>query len=234
MPVVLTNHADGSAMTWTSIAANMTALRNWCNAVPVADVAASAIRREHLVRPVIQGFPLQGSFSTLQAVYSQEYGTNEHVQTSSEWGATRRRIPFNPTVNDGVDEHWYLPLSRTIRLPRECDVEVHASFMVRIVADVPRYPDGAGGPLNAARGGFFSIHYRSRTTGVEAEASDGTQHTYPPSGAGDAAVDRVHVSMVETLAAGVWDLMLVYHRGSSPTTLHQIDVTRAHLSVEVL
>lgn len=60
MPISVTNPTNGTVMSWTSMATAFATMRTWLNAVPNGDVAAGAIEREHLVRPAIAGFPVQG------------------------------------------------------------------------------------------------------------------------------------------------------------------------------
>lgn len=54
----------GSVMVWEDVAANFRHARTWLNAIPVGDFSDGVIQREHLVRPSIIGFPVQGTTGT--------------------------------------------------------------------------------------------------------------------------------------------------------------------------
>lgn len=243
MPSNPTLHSDGTVISWEEIAANAADARAWVNAIPDADIDDGVIRREHLVRPIVSGFPIQGMVSTLQEAHTADFGvegTGADVHQDEAWGALPDRYTIVPLMNDGDEEVWRTPLARTIHLHREADVEVHAIFQSKVTADgdAASYPDGASGPANAARAGHFILHVTERSTGTLTKATSGLQHVYPPeAGASPKAedsYDSVHLSFVDTLDAGVWDFQVVYKRDSAPEEVSQIDLTRATLTIEVL
>lgn len=63
MPISVSNPANGTVMSWTSMSTAFATMRTWLNGIPNTDLGAGAIEREHLVRPVIAGFPVQGMVS---------------------------------------------------------------------------------------------------------------------------------------------------------------------------
>lgn len=244
MPFVPTvTFANGTVMNWTDFDSNNVAYRVWARGIPVGDVNAGAIHRENLVRPVLAGFPLGGMESGFQSGFESNYGIGSTTaNVPAEWGSRRKRLTFNTFVNDGVTEFWYFPIGKTFRLLRQSDIEVHCSLewqtrSLLSAAGGATYPNGAGGPVGAARGGFFALHYRRRANNQETVWTAGVQHIYSMQDAG--AVNPPNhqhgmVSLVDTLAAGVWDVMLVYHRGGAPAVLYQVDIGRVQMTLEIL
>jgi hypothetical protein len=236
MPVVIPNtHANGTRMEWEDIQENAVAVRAWVNDIPETDIDTGVIRREHLVRPVIGN----GDFrSTFQEAYQAPLGIRtispftalEDDGDNIAWGTDSERTILLPRSADG-DGLIRTRIGRTRRLVRSSDVEVHCTFQALVVADPAEaaYPDGAGGPANAAVAGYFAIHAYRRSTGAETVYNFGRQDVYPAF-----TYERVHVLLVDTLAAGVWDFTLVYHRDTAPDEILQIDIARANMTIEVL
>ena len=220
-------------MSWSSISTNLVAFRTWVNSIPNSDLTNGAVIRENFVRPVILGFPFQGVQSTLQEAWDLSRGLGEFAaMANTEWGTKRNRDAFVPVINDGVVSLWFSSIARTIRLDRSLDIEAHCDFEFQTRSDVVEYPDGAGTQTNAARCGFFTMHWFDRANFIDNFALYGKQDVYHRDNDGVRSNDTAKVSMVETLAAGTWDIQLVYHRSAAPDTLLQIDIGRATLHIE--
>lgn len=234
MPYTDTPIAAGT-MSWTAIQNNLTDFRTWLNSIPNGDLENGAILREHFVRPVILGFPFNGVQSTLQEAWDCSRGMGDFpAMQNTEWGAKRNRDAFVPVINDGLTEQWYTSIARTIRLDRSMYIEAHVDLEWQTRSDTVEYPNGAGGPANAARCGFFAVHWYERATATDNYAVYGKQDVYHRDADGVRSNDTGKVSMVETLDAGTWDIQLVYHRSAAPETLLQIDIGRATLHIEGL
>ena len=238
MPFVPTAFNDGTVMDWAAVAANNSDFRIWSSQVPVGDVNAGAIRREHLVRPVVDGFPVNGFLSTFQIGIEANYGLGSPIgQMATDWGSKRRRLALNPPVVDGVTETWHFPIGATIRLLRAFDIEILCTLEWQTRADVAAgvsYPDGIGG---GARGGYLAIHSRDRTTNVENQYFAGLQHLYPEqvAGGGNPTGPNHETGLVVgigTFGPGVVDFGLVYHRANAPNGLRQIDFSRIQMTIE--
>ncbi len=228
MPSDPDDHSNGSRMEWADIQANIDNAREWVNDIPPEDTADSAIRREHLVRPVILGFPSRGMFSTLQQAQYADLGPNASPGqpfNNEALGAAKDRLTIIPGISDGSTGVWRTPLARTLRLHRTSDVEVHASFWAIVVADgtLVLHPDGAGAGDVA---GYFALHGFRRGAAAATVSNRGRQDVYY-------SANRVHLTMVDTFPAGVLELSVVYHHNGASSDIQQIDLTRATFSVEV-
>lgn len=240
MPFVApVTHANGTVMSWSDIASNASAFRAWYNDIPVGDLVAGGIRREHLVKPSLDLF---GFRSPHQQLHPISFGLGEaDALTPDEWGSRVERLTIIPFVNESVGNVWKLPIGATIYCPVSRQVEVHLSleWQVRNDENNPTYPDGAGGPANAAIGGYFILHSFVRSTGVDTPFEPGRQAVYPIEGAAAGALpyhnDHGHVSLIETFGAGAEvDIYLAYHRETAPTALERIDVSRVQGVIEGL
>lgn len=217
---------------WSSLKTNFDDFRTWVNAIPNGDLSNGAVTRENLVRPVILGFPVGGMWSTLQEGYQRDRGLDEHpAQQFVEWGSRRGRFPIVPYKVPAVDEVWRYPIGGTLRLYRNSDVEAHCRFEWIARTQTATYPTGAGA---GDRCGYYAIHYFNRTTGNDIALTEGLHHVYADGVSWITTHDNAVVSMVQTLAAGVYDLQLCYHRNNCPETVHQLDVARPLFHVEVL
>jgi hypothetical protein len=93
MPISVTNPVNGQAMSWTSMASQFSTMRTWVNAVPLADVVDGSIQREHLVRPVIAGFPVEGMRSDFREHrWRTSNLTGPNLYARSSWTADRLTI----------------------------------------------------------------------------------------------------------------------------------------------
>lgn len=232
MAFVPTAFTNGQPMSWAGVATNTDAFLNWNRQVPEGDVNAGAIRREHLVRPVIDGFPVGGFVSTMQIGLERSYGLDVPIGSMpADWGSRRRRLSMIPAVNDGILETWRLPIGATLRLVREMTIEVLCSLEWEVRSDATAfYPNGAGG---GDRGGFLAIHSHQRSTNTETADLRGLQHLYPQEpGFAEENHRQGMVALVRTFAAGVVDLSLCYHRGGAPVGVNQIDFSRIQMTIE--
>lgn len=230
MPASFTPIVDGSVMTWAPLAANFAAARTWLNAIPAADIADGAIQREALVRPRILPFPNQAFESGFQRAFWMSHGIPGHnALFGREWGSRVDRFLIKPDRLPSGTERWLTPISRTVHFPFDVDVDVQAHFetCVRGQPDNPVYPNGAG-LANSQVAGRFRWHVYARDTDTETSFAAGEQEVYPTEGPGvgttQSYTDQVHLSLVTSLAAGTYDLYVVYHRDSA--SISQIDVSR--------
>lgn len=245
MPFTHTPFGAG-VMDWTTIATENAAFRSWVNQIPIGDLAAASIRRENLVRPNLQGFPLDGSEGGLQQAFGSSYGLLEPTAMKPpEWGSRRRRLACNPFKVSGYGDLWRFPIGKTLRLLRASDVEVHITFEYQTRADPPGgtagafYPDGLG---SGNRCGYFSCNRLNRSDLDDNEFAGGIMHAYSlqPGGAGATGGPNHtygHVCWIGNVAVGVYDFQLVYNRNSSATgaaDLYQLDISRVQVDVEVL
>lgn len=223
-----TQHVDGTAMDWSIVAANLAAYRAWQNAIPLADLTDGSIRREHLVRPVIDGFPFNGIRGETQQVYFLSYGVFDRASPAPlSWGQRRNRITITPPAV-GLGEKWRTPIGATVRLPYAAHVEISLSMEWQVRNPPPGgpiYPDGAGA---GNTGGYFAFLRYERATDTETEMAASRLFVYPLETAGGTTTfnDRGHMLWAGTLAAGTWDLSLAYVRGSASVLMAQIDVSR--------
>lgn len=223
--------ALGATMSWSELVTNFADLRTWMNDIPATDVDTGAVPREAFVRPVINGF-LNGSWSSLQEAYVNTWGLGEPISHyNQDWGPRRKRLSFVPYL--GNLETWHLPIGRTVRLHRSSQVEVLVNLEWQTRSGTIEYPNGAGGPANAARCGYFSVSIREKGDIADTEPLEGQQHVYHAGATSAASVNVGFLCAVETLAAGTYDFGVVYHRSAAPTTLDQIDVGRATMVIEV-
>lgn len=239
MPITYVNHpyVDGNVMSWGQLAADFAAARVYSNEITIADIAAASVRREHLVRPFITGFPLNSFESDFQGTFWRSFGMDEPTAlTTSDWGARRNRLTWIPFVNDGIRARWYFPIGFSFSIPESRDIEVLCSLEFQNRGQLPPggpfYPTGGGaGDL----GGYFRIHTYERSTGIERIFPAFDQQVYPneTNPGGILHHDRVQLAMADVLTAGAWDVYLVYDRDLAPGDLEQFDLSRCYLTGEV-
>lgn len=234
MAFVRTGTPSGT-MSWSQLGDNLDSFRGWVNDVQNADVSAGSIRREHLVRPVLGPHELASPF---QQAAGAPFGLDAaDALAPGGWGARVERFPLFPAAVPGWSGRWVLPIGRTFFVPTTRTVDVHCSFEIHVRSLVGEgsYPNGGGGPANAARAGYFSLISYNRDTGVELEDMAG-QHAYGLDDASvsstDEFVDKLVVSYHGTLTGAEYDLVLVYHRQSASTQVQQIDVGRVSWHLE--
>lgn len=235
---------------WAPIAAAFEATRTWLNGIVSDDVQNGAVQREHLVRPVLGGFPLDGMAGEFQGLFRGEFGVAKgDIVSVNDWGPLPERLVVIPEVVAGRDGTWYLPVGRTVYCPTTRDAELDITFQVHPTTRTPPVPEGGGGPdpgditwgPTAAHagelGGYFSIHHvwREDTPGGagEQEQSQSRRHVVPTR-AGDGLIDRVAMRWNGQLTPGTHDLVLVYHRAGATDGLWQLDLTRIATTLEVL
>lgn len=214
---------------WT----NVDDFRTWLNSVPDGDVADNSILREHVVRPQVLGFPVNGFLGALQRAYLQEIGIGgPDLIDHSEWGPILERVAIVPRVTNGVEERFVTCIGRTFDLESNSDVRAMLTMAWAVAAaDTATGPDGVGG---GEQGGHFAFYLRDRSDGSLTKFSPSTNHVYPfDTGQYGDRHDWGILAYVESHPAGTYDLVLVYHRDLAPDEVHQIDITRAQLSMEV-
>lgn len=242
-PPVSTDLVEGATTTWSAIQTIMTNARAWANGVNDGDFAASGIRSENLVKPVIGGFPNDSSESTFQGLWWWSYGNLElanvgslgdtHLSTRAAWGVSPKRITIAPPQVP-IDSYWATPLGRTIYLPVSCHVEVNVSFDFLATGDsaVVVYPTGGGAGNTAGR---FVLMSRTRSTGAAAvEYAITRTPVYPSLNATfDSKPFAANMLLEVDLLAGTHDIFLAFRRASGDTQrLHQIDVSRCLGKIE--
>lgn len=235
MPISFTDFVEGDVMSPAALAANWALARTWLEAVPASDVAAAAIQREHLVRPVIGGYPLEGGASTVQGAYGYSRGLGQPAALArTEWGPRRTRITWLSEITDGKTDAqtWRTPVGRGgIYLPRSADVKLvmSADLQVRGATTV-LYPNGAGG-AGTASAGYLAFHSWSRSTRTDTVHLSSHRDLYPIE-ASSLHSDKVLMILRDRFSAGVYDFGLVWHRINAPDGL-QFDLDRVTLALEV-
>lgn len=231
-PPAATNHVDGTAMVWADIAANIAAYRAWVNNVPLGDFAFKAVKREHLVKPDVKGFPDTSFQSTFQSAWWRTFGVDDpSASVDSAWGSRRTRFMcFMNAV--GANERWRFPIGATIWLPAESHMEVGLTFDMHTRQDpaAVAYPNGAGA---GALGGYFALVARPRSTGIEREC-DGSRRMVYPNDTGGAGThsDSVRVCTAETWAAGWHDISLHYFLSTASLNIYQHTIGRVTMKIE--
>lgn len=235
MPFVPEPLVDSVVMSWEDYADNFGDARVWINAIVNADVVTASIEREHLVRPVLGGLPVNGVWSSFQAVYHDFYAIGSTEATrDSEWGAKPERVTMTKEQarpDEGV--HILTPFGRTIHLPYDSAVSVVCTFDAHAAADsLVEYPDGAGGAGNVV-GSFFLYHYDRQSGDVTERAA---HSVYAGTIVGFGTTTN-KVQMFATFSAddGTHDLVLAFRFDDDvDSDVYQIDVTRVTFQIEVL
>lgn len=239
----------GTVMEWSDLADNFEDMRTNLNGswTPNIDFVDGGARREHLVRPVIQGFPVNGAFSTFQAMYR---GTPLGIDPPTElqytkWGSKVDRVTIKPFLCKGATAgsdtlaRWVLPGGVFVVAPRTMSTTILCQFdcQVRSSTDTPQptYPTGAGGGETA---GEFRLLVHDRSDNTEDMRQPRTM--YPlfdtaSSNADTIFLDRVSMCTTLDLAAGEYDIALVYLRGNGAAgdLIRQLDLTCLTLHVEL-
>ena len=233
-----TTHADGAAMAYSVFSTNIAAYRTWMNDIDRTDVGASAVQKEHLVRPRVVGFPHEGLLGEHDVLLNREMGRlDPQVQAKGDWGARRNRLTVLP-YRVGTDDRWRLPWGATFYLPR--DARVRASFSAEwqvrtatVAAGGPAYPDGAGG---GEVGGRWVLATYSRSTKTETLRTESAVYVYPEDVGGVPATtynNGGHGWFEASLGSGTWDVFLVYDASSGAnSSLLQIDVSHIAGKIE--
>lgn len=241
MPYVAPNNPlDSTATSWTQIAANFADLRAYLNAIPVADVAARAVQREHVVAPIVRGYPHDRYESEVQLRGGHGFGQLATPGThAGTWGARVERLTIIPRY---VDPRWYLPIGWTLHTPdpwglaRQVEVEIHGTAHVRAEHFTAGllYPDGAGAGEKAGR---LEIRVRDRTTGIWTPSLGGACDLYPQDYSGIAVGVRGEpfrcVYVGDLVAGRVYDLVLCYVRDTAPDGIDQIDLSEITAKIAI-
>lgn len=233
MPIpAATQHANGDEMNWFAIGANLDAYRGWVNEIPSADVEDEAVQQEHIVRPVIQGWPSNVIVGQREIVAWSSFGLNASSAVQAEGWSTKERATIIPYALGRGGLH-RLPLGSTVYLPEAGSVEVVMSFdfHVRVfgssgasAAESVRYPTEAGAGTEA-EAGQFAVVITTRSTGEEEVQDDqvvAVYPLYPFTWFNDAGM----LYWRGALSAGTYDFFLGYQIGARVDKLYQIDVTR--------
>lgn len=240
MGVVLADHIAGTVMSWSDIQANLDLARAWVNAIPVADLSADSIRREHLVRPIITGFPQNAMVGPMQSVHRQRLFTNRpDLVRWQGWGATPDRLTVHPPSTNKQTGVWRLPVGATIDVRRTSpNVLATVSFDANIRANTANriyYPNGSG---EGNAGGHFAFHWFEFATGVDHEIPMSARYVSPLDAAPGATLSN-YIDDINCFASrqfappGTFQLQLCYHPDRNPTVVDQIDLAKIELSIEV-
>lgn len=239
-------------MLWADVRANLDSAISYLNATSNNDIDDATIRREHLVRPVVRGFPIYGSEGEFQLLFGTEYGLQVPERINdTQWASRVDRLPMRPQehAGEGTTKRIILPIGKPLDLVRaSSSVEIACTFeyhhCVQEVGGVilpPFYPDGAGGPASARLAGEFLLGTVNRSTGALSAYSESHQAAYPlalsTSTGNVARHDAFQLYAGLTLAAGRHDVVLIYDVSVVDlTTLYttwQVEISRVQLSVEV-
>lgn len=240
MPPVFTNVVDGNLALWAGVQANIDAARNWVNDIPDADIAVGGIRREHLVRPQLRGFPVNGVEGGVQAAYFHERATLlPDTALDPEWSANPRRLTIIPTTSDGTTRVIRTGVAGTFYVWADNWVSVvfTADMQVRSNSQAYRHPFGAGAGVDTL-GGYFSLHFFDVTGQADNELVGSRRYIYPTDDTG--AGGFAHEAALGCYAnrhlttAGFYEVQLCYHIDAATSPIEQIDLSRIQLHIEVL
>lgn len=220
--------ADGTAMDFAALQANLDGYRGYVNNVPAADWGNAAIQREHLVKPVITGDSIESSF---QGVWWRTYGLEEAAALQqSEWGSRLRRLTWYPAIL-GAGERWRFPVGATLYLPTPSWVEVHvgAEAQSRQAAAVVT-PNGAG-LAGSVLGGYLTLRCRYRP--LRTEFDFGYRALYPISNALAYNSDgAVKLGFCQNFTDGHWDIALEYVKTGDAFDIYQFSLGRVTMKIE--
>lgn len=243
MPYVPTPLVAGATMVWSDLVTNFSDARAELNALPSTALDNEAIQREHLVRPAIIGFPVNGVSSSFQGSWQgSEVGMVPPVPVKFEsWGPKIQRLTVRPLLTRGqvntgtLGSRWMFPIGKTETFVKAVSVTAICQFdlQVRSSNTVPIYPLGATGDI----AGTFALMVYDRATGEELLPC--LRNAYPLNttvlaGTADTYVDRVSLLSVTTLSAGSYDFGLVYYRGEPSDLVAQLDLTSVGFHLEAL
>ena len=240
MPFVPTAVVDGTTMQWSAVQTNIDDARTWLNLIPDADISVGGVRREHLVRPQIKGWPVEGVEGGVQAAYGSDFGTNlPDVFQDSEWGNTPERITIVPTVSDGVSRTIRTAAAKTFYVWQDNYVSVvlTADMLIRSNTANYRHPFGAGPGVDTL-GGYFSLHFYDLQQRTENELQGSRRWVYVMDDTTIASVfhngSLVLYGNRQLTQAGWHEVQLCYHLNAAASPIEQIDLTRLQLHTEVL
>jgi hypothetical protein len=230
----------GTEMVWSLPDANFTKVRTFLNAgIVLGDVGANSIVREHLRKPVIQGFPVHGYRSTFQTLHELQYG-QATPYNHERWGPIPDRLMLKPDLCDTAENRkWRTPIGKTIYAPNG---HIRAYLTANMLARTDPAAHEYVSSTNAAsgqrvQGGWFEIYHYNRTTRSESTNLESRRHVY-----GDGsdtgiqpAVDNLNMMADIATTPGRYDVYLVYVRDTFDEDLFlQIDLTTIQFTVEAL
>lgn len=233
----LTTYVDGTVMDWTPIASDFAAIRAWLNAVPNGDVVNGTIQREHLARPPIQGFPIQGMEGTVQSAYWRTLGLSDpDGMVPGEWGVRRNRFTVFPLLMP-PDNVWRFPVGATLRMPNSSHLHVGVGLewqhRVRDAGGTVKYPDALGAGVQV---GWIGVELKDRLSGVVTRDARHRVFVYPQQDAARAQTifhDSGEIRFDTTSAFNsVIDLVLYYeHHQASAGVGAQLDIGVVSMSI---
>lgn len=241
-------------MSWASVNGIFTTYRSFLNDIPAADVTAGAVQGEHLVRPLVTGFPSPGIRANRQIVLGCQYGMNANTaRTPEEWASRPERLSIRPYLLRG-GETWLTPLGFRLHLPEAATVTFDAAFefFVRTTFEAaagPTYPQSTNGTPTSDAGAFYLFTQRRFTADGDIVSGRFTSQAetkvpvYPLYGDamdyGDASLHRYHdagqMLWTADLVAGTWDFWLGFQgRSTRVTSFNQLDVSAFSATLEAL
>ncbi len=234
MPIsAFTDFVAGDPMDWPDFQTKFAAIRDYLNAVPAADAEHGVIKAEHLKRPVVAGFPVQGFLSGFQDLCDFRYGSGSPYEVALDWGPLPDRVTIVPDACDlGSNREWVTPIGRTFKLDQPTHVTVVLTALCMVHTDglnapIPDYP----GTTDEEDGGYLEMVVVSRTE----NDPDPMVETRREVWAKPYIASQLQMVGSTFLLAGEHDVYLRYTRGPFDTNRwHQLDITNIELSVEAL
>ena len=239
MPFTSTPHVASSVMQWSEVATNLADARTWVNNIPNTDVLADSVLPQHLARPVVTDFPVQGLTgpNALRQLYWRNVGPVDGAQLykRQNWNArtSRLTIPCQQVV-----DRWQVAVGATIKLRKTSTVSVSVMWTILTRTNIntgPYYPTAPAGPFGVC--GYFQLGFWSRATESETVLSGSRRDTYPEAataGAWEFSSEPLYMLGRASLAAGFHDVLLWWYNTGILTGFDQIDLDRLVLNVEVL
>lgn len=230
MPISVTNPTNGSAMAWSALAVQFATMRTWVNAVPSGDVTAGSVQREHLVRPVTQGWPSNGQVSAWR---ESRWGELD-VDGLPLYGPKRWSLPdkvvIHPDSADRPGGVWVTPIGAPIESGAS-NVRVKFSCSVRARMS-PLLFDGVTYTRHV-KVGTLQIRGRNELFDLEVEAPSSAANVYCQNYNNTDDNQGTHTHKVQTLAlftAPLDRVYVVFVRESDDCD--QVDLTRISFQVE--
>lgn len=229
MPISVTN--PSGVQSWTSLATQFATMRTWVNAVPSADVVDASVQREHLIRPVVQGWPSNGQVSAWREHRWAEIGTLGLPM----YGPKRWSIPDKYTISpDNADREggvWITPVGAAIETPVS-NVRVRFSCTVLARMSSNLY-DGAHGYTVHEKVGELQVRGRNELFGLEVASDSSTVDVFCQqytNSADNLGMMSHKVQSLAYFAAPLDRVYVVFVR--TQDDCDQVDLTRVSLSVE--
>lgn len=227
--------ADGDTIDWSDIETNRDDFIDWANNIPDADVQAAAIKREHLARPSIFGFPIGGLHGTFQQLIGhQVFPFGGDFQDEDSFASRHERMFWWPYYDVDNNGRLFLPVGKRITVDLKSRVyEAHCTFDYQSqAAEDYNYPVG-GSPGVA---GYFALFIYNHATKTVGELNQSRQDAYSiqsPLGSATIHRDHFHLSHTASVGAGTYDVFLGYVLGDTLPDMTQIDITRIAFTCEV-